>query len=198
MSRAPLMYQVFALVLLSFCIYKKQFIQSDGISITILEEDEGMVKENYIFSTIWSYNRSSECFVYQSTRRSMYVLLLLICGDIEACPGPLNAQLHDFIQLRGIKNFHQNVCGLFTKFHSLEELFDRHENIDILALSATHIVNGQFNDNEDLYKIPGYMLVKSNRKVGKGGGVAIYILRNALSGEEGKILRMIASKACGL
>ena len=97
--------------------------------------------------------------------------MLLICGDIEACPGPLNAQLHDFIELRGMKFFHQNACVLFTKFHGLEELFDWHENIDILALSEAHIVDGQFDDNEILYKITGYMLVKSNWKVGRGGGM---------------------------
>ena len=100
---------------------------------------------------------------------SVFELLLLICCDIEACPGPLNAQLHDFIQLGGMKLFRQNVCGLFTKFYSPEELFDWHENVDILALSETHIVDGQFDDNEDLYKITAYMLVKSNRKVGRGG-----------------------------
>ncbi|CAB4017796.1 Hypothetical predicted protein [Paramuricea clavata] len=138
MSRASLMFQVFALVLLSFCIHKKQLIQSDGISITILEEDEGMVKENYIFRQ------------FGVTIEAVSFL---------------------FINQQG-----ERACGLFTKFHSVEELFDRHENIDILTLSETHIVNGHFDDNEDLYKIPGYiMLVKSTRKVGRGGGVAIYI-----------------------
>ena len=74
-----------------------------------------------------------------------------------------------------MKIFHQNIRGLFGKFECLEELLDRHSSIDILALTETHIIDGQYDDNDNLFKIPGYQFIKRNRKDGKGGGVSMFI-----------------------
>ena len=57
----------------------------------------------------------------------------------------------------------------------MEELLDRHSSIDILALTETHIIDGQYDDNDSLFKIPGYQFIKRNRKDGKGGGVGMFI-----------------------
>ena len=85
------------------------------------------------------------------------MLLLLVCGDIESCPGPFQ-NIDDFMKVKGMKIFHQNIRGLFGKFECLEELFDRHSSIDIRALTETHIIDGQYDDNDSLFKIPGYLL----------------------------------------
>ena len=96
-------------------------------------------------------------------------------GDIETCPGPTQKGLDEFMKSRGMKIFHQNVCGLLDKFHNLEELFYRHRNIDIMTLSETHIIDGDYNDNEPLFAMPGYTFLKRNRHTGKGGGLAMFI-----------------------
>ena len=74
-----------------------------------------------------------------------------------------------------MKIFHRNIRGLFGKFECLEELFDRHSSIDILALTETHIIDGQYDDNDSLFKISGYQFIKRNGKDGKGGGVGMFI-----------------------
>ena len=49
-------------------------------------------------------------------RNSLIFLLLLICGDIELCPGPhVQEGLTNISKLRGIKLVHQNMRGLFSK-----------------------------------------------------------------------------------
>ena len=48
------------------------------------------------------------------------------------------------------------------------------------SLSETHIVDGDFSDNDELFNLPGYTFVKRNRKSGKGGGVAAFV-KNGLN-----------------
>ena len=95
-------------------------------------------------------------------------------GDIETCPGLPEKDFDEFMKSRGMKTLHQNACGLFGKFQNLEELFDRCENIDILTLSETHITDGDYNDNEALFAMPGHAFLRRNRHTGKGGGLAMF------------------------
>ena len=159
---------------LSICVRKKEYVQPDGISITFMKEDIGEMKETFTFSAIWSYKQGKGVPVLPS-RKTMYMVLLLLCGDIQSCPGPLQEQLDRFMKSRGIKMFHHNIRGLLTNFIGLQELFDRHKNIDIMTISETHIIDEQYYDNDNLYKIPGYTFLKWNRKAGRGGGVAMFI-----------------------
>ena len=80
-----------------------------------------------------------------------------------------------FINTRGMKIVHQNVRGLFNNLLGLQEFIERHRAVDILTVSETHIVDDRYDDNEHLYKIPGYVFINRNRKHGLGGGVAMYI-----------------------
>ena len=63
------------------------FIQPDGISKTLLKEDmyEGM--ENWCFSSVFSY-KNSYGFALRWRRKSLFIVLLLVCGDVETQPGP--------------------------------------------------------------------------------------------------------------
>ena len=42
-------------------------------------------------------------------------LLILLCGDIELCPGPRNK--------KGIHIAHQNICGLFSKRDDVADFY---------------------------------------------------------------------------
>ena len=77
-----------------------------------------------------------------------------------------------------MKFAHLNIRGHLNNFTSLHEFLTSHATIDILSLSETHIINHEFNDNDSLYNIPGYKFLKRNRKVGKGGSVAVYLKEN--------------------
>ena len=103
-------------------------------------------------------------------RKSLIFLLLLICGDIELCPGPhVQENLTDISKLRGIKLVHQNIRGLLSKKDILETLFTNEKFI--ITLSETHIASV----NSELFQIPGFKFVQKNRIAGEGGGVAMYL-----------------------
>ena len=103
-------------------------------------------------------------------RKSLIFLLLLMCGDIELCPGP-NAQerVTDISKLRGIKLVHQNIRALLSKKYILETLFPNEKFI--MTLSETHIASV----NSELFQIPGFKFVQKNRIAREGGGVAMYL-----------------------
>ena len=96
-------------------------------------------------------------------RKSLIFLLLLICGDIELCPGPhAQENLTDISKLRGIKLVHQNIRGLLSKKYILETLFTSEKFI--MTLSETHIASV----NSELFQIPGFKFVQKNRIAGEG------------------------------
>ena len=107
--------------------------------------------------------------------------LLLLCGDIESCPGPVYQndnnrnipELNSLLRKRGIKIFHQNVRGLFSNINLVSELLQSFCGIGVLTLSETHIESDV--DHSAVYDIPGYSFVSRPRKAGKGGGVGVYI-----------------------
>lgn len=68
------------------------------------------------------------------------------------------------------------MCGgLLANIDQIAILLHDFKNMDILTLSEVHININTYNDNADLYYIPGYTFIYRNRKKGKGGGVAMYI-----------------------
>ena len=97
-------------------------------------------------------------------RKSLIFLLLLICGDIELCPGPhVQENLTDILKQRGIKFVHQNIRGLLSKKDILEKF--------IITLSKTHIASV----NSKLFQTSWYKFVQKNRVAGESGGVAMYL-----------------------
>ena len=91
-------------------------------------------------------------------RKSLIFLFFLIRRDIELWPGPhVQESLTDVSKLRGIKLFHQNIRGLFSKKDILETLFTNKKFI--ITLSATHIASV----NSELFQIPEFKFVHKNR-----------------------------------
>ena len=58
------------------------FIQPDGISKTLLKEDMYAGMENLCFSSVFSY-KNSRGFALRWRRKSLIIVLLLVCGDVE-------------------------------------------------------------------------------------------------------------------
>ena len=103
-------------------------------------------------------------------RKSLIFLLLLICGDIELCPGlHVQENLTDMSKLRGIKLIHQNISCLLSKKDILETSFTNEKFI--ITLSETYIASV----NSELFQIPGFKFVHKNRIAGEGGKVAMYL-----------------------
>ena len=47
--------------------------------------------------------------------------------------------------------------------------------IDTISLSETDIVDGDKNDDDKLYELPGYRFKKRNQQNANGGDIVIYV-----------------------
>ena len=113
-----------ALIIFAFFVKRSCFVTTDGISIilnSVYVYD--ITEETFINSTLWTYSqyrhfyRGSEPMFLNTRvgkrRRSLLTLLLILCGDIELVPGPVNVSfLFEFCGEHGLKIVHQNIRGL--------------------------------------------------------------------------------------
>ena len=115
---------------------------------------------------MFTWRKESWFIAYESSK----ITLLLICGDIELCPGPqVQENLTDISKLRGIKLVHRNISGLVSKKDILETLFTNEKFI--ITLSETHITSVK----SELFLIPGFQFVHKNRIAEEGEGITMYL-----------------------
>ena len=126
--------------------------------------------ENFICSWLFE-TKAHEKYLYQR-KRNFLCLLLLLCGDIQKCPGSIESNTQDLFNQKGLKVFHQNIRGFFHNIAKLSTFLHTHRKIYIFSLSETHIHN---STPTQLFEIPGYTFINKNRDVGTHGGVAVYI-----------------------
>ena len=162
----------FLLLFLNFYIRRVAFITGNS-DFSLLGNVNGfhVGQETFISSSLWQHRCRIQGF--RNSRNGLLTLLLLMCGDIEKCPGPTRniPELQRLLCQKGMKLLHQNVRGLFSNKIYISELFQSFDGIDVLTLSETHTEQ----DQNDLFEIPGYSFICRSRKSGKGGGVAAYI-----------------------
>ena len=111
-------------------------------------------------------------FAAMAFRRSLMILslkfcflLILLCGDIELCPGPkIN---------KGIQIAHQNVRGLFSKRDDVADFINQN-NVNIFGVTETLLTTTLLSS---FVFVDGYNFERRDR-VGKGGGTAVYIKEN--------------------
>jgi len=165
---------LFVFIFLILCVRKSDFLTTDGFSITIgnfsMDYMENTKQQTFIYSSLFATSKHKHVMLL-SRKNSWYIMLLLLCGDIEKCPGPVNL-LRSMCETRGLKIAHLNIQAISSSFEGICQLLDLNKEIDILTLSETHLTQ---NIPDELYKIPGYNFVRHDRKIGPGGGVAIYI-----------------------
>ena len=124
------------LILVAIVLKSRCFCQTDGISITLLEEDV-YCKENFIYSTLFATN-VHEKYVFHRKRTFLY-LLLLMSGDIEKWPGPTESKIQDLFNQRGVKVFHQNMRALLHDIAKLSTFLHNHKTTHNFSLSGMYI-----------------------------------------------------------
>ena len=130
-----------------------------------------IVFESFLSGILNANNQTKKVFATKLSRFSYLLMLLLLGGDIEICPGLQNT-LSDFCKNRGFKIVHQNVRGILSNHHLLLSFVNKTESkIVVICLSKTHIKDGDICDNSNLYSLPGYLYLQRNRNVGTVGGV---------------------------
>ena len=127
---------IFGMLLVCIQVKQKSFITADVIGTIQNNPDLVINYENFIMSSMWNINRGKFCF--KSTKPSYVCLLLLICGDIEQCPGPPFPELSHLSRNKGIKMLHQNMRGLFNKIPDIQVILYEF-NLHVLTLSEIHI-----------------------------------------------------------
>ena len=112
----------FLLLLVFICcikVNKPRYLTLDGISIKFnINGSFDAVTESYTSSSLFLFKSSREFLCFGCRKQSSLIFLLLLCGDIEPCPGPSSVTV--FLKQRGIKFVHQNICGLLNKIPQLE------------------------------------------------------------------------------
>ena len=79
-----------AIVLISLWIKKKCYISSDFLDLNSNIMNVVEQNENFFTSTLWIHDKK---FRYKSGSSYLYFdILLLLCGDIEQCPGPIDVR----------------------------------------------------------------------------------------------------------
>ena len=130
-----------------------------------------IVFESFLSGILNANNQTKKFFATKLSRFSYLLMLLLLGGDIEICPGLQNT-LSDFCKNKGFKIVHQNVRGILSNHHLLLSFVNKTESkIVVICLSKTHIKDGDICDNSNLYSLPGYLYLQRNRNVGTVGGV---------------------------
>ena len=111
---------------ITFSVKQKSFVSCDTIGLSIVgSEIEG--RNNFYMSSLWIFYKGKHTnFRLRYSKNGICCLLLLLCGDIHPCPGPVQPELETISKLRGVKILHQNVRNLFTNLiHISKSIFLR-------------------------------------------------------------------------
>ena len=155
-------------IFVNFITKKAYYTSPDGISITFHRCDLYDGLDSFVLST---FHRIKLKYV-TTTKKSVCLLLLLLCGHIESKSGPTNnSEFKALISKRGITFCHQNITGLYGKIDEVQEILLSYK-IEIFSLSKTSISKSFHNA---FFDIRGYSVIRRDQKSGQGGGVGLYI-----------------------
>ena len=159
------------LMLCSFCVTKVFYSETDGISISITGATNKL--ENISLLPILSASSRNGLKV-NFRRKSLLCLLLLLCGDIESCPGPETSYTKsNFLTRKGFTVLHQNIRGLPGKKVIISDILLNNTKAEIFFLSETFISPDDVFDPT----IRGFDFESKSRsnRDASGGGVGAYI-----------------------
>ena len=106
-------------IFVNFITKRAYYTSPDSISITFHRYDLYDGIDSFVLST---FHRIKLKYV-TTTKKSVCLLLLLLCGDIESKSGPTNnSEFKTLISKRGITFCHQNITGLYGKIDEVQEI----------------------------------------------------------------------------
>ena len=155
-----------------FAVKKPSFATASSCCYSFHGEVSVDEVNGFICESVYVYQRNH---VVKFRPKLAIQILLLLCGDIELCPGPERSipELDRLLKQRGMHLFHQNVRGLLRNKDYVLDLLENFKTLHFLALTETHI--NKDVDYGNIFEIPGYDFVSRPRQNGSGGGVGLYI-----------------------
>ena len=117
----------FCLLISIFAVKKASFVSTDVIGLCFgYDNYVNTMNESFIYSSLYNYKKKDYGFILRPHRTSVSTMLLLLCGDIETCPGPIMKCNTCTKTIR--KNQRSQNCSVCnTKFHE-KCLVDKLEN----------------------------------------------------------------------
>ena len=107
-------------IFVTFVTKKAYYTSPDGISITFHRCDLYDGIDSFVLSTL----RRIKLKYVTITKKSVYLLLLLLCGDNESQPGPTNnSEFKALISKKGIKFCRQNIRGFMEKLTKFKKFY---------------------------------------------------------------------------
>ena len=120
-------------IFVTFITKKSYYTSPHGISITFHRCNLYDGLDSFVLLT---FHRIKFKYV-ATTMKSICLLLLLLCGDIESQTGPTNnSEFKTLISKKGIKSCHQNIRVLYGKIDEVREILLSY-NFDIFTLLET-------------------------------------------------------------
>ena len=133
-----------------------------------------IVKERFLSAILNANGRTKKVFTTTLLRFSYLLMLLLLGGDFEICPGP-QTRYQTFARA-GFKIVHQNARDILSNNYLLEQFVNKTESkIDVICVFETHIKEGDICENSSQYSLRGYVFLQQNRNFGTCGGVGIFL-----------------------
>ena len=106
-------------IFVNFITKKAYYASPDGISATFHRCDLYDALDSFILLT---FHRTKLKYV-TTTKKSVCLLLLLLCGDSESQPDPTNdSEFKTLILKKGINFCHQNIGGLYEKIDEVRDI----------------------------------------------------------------------------
>eukprot|EP00794_Sanderia_malayensis_P021046 gene21046-23100_t len=83
------------ILIVNFHVKKLAFVSSDSIGLSIDGSSIVNERETFIMSTLWEARSGKFTFRIRSSSPAFIGLILLLCGDIEICPGPVSERRYN-------------------------------------------------------------------------------------------------------
>ena len=152
----------FLLFIILICSIKRKCFSTDDVEIG----ESFMGRKNFYYSSSLATKRKCDFSNFS------FGILMMLAGDIELNPGPsIHHDINEHCSTKGLKMFHLNIRSIYGKFDEIRDILLSCNKIDIFGLTETILAD---NDTAN-YEVPGFTLIKRNRKSGPGGGVCVYV-----------------------
>ena len=148
------------------------YSESDGVSISITGATNKLENKS-LLQILSASSRNGLKVIFR--RKSLFCLLLLLCGDIESCPGAETSytNISNFLTSKGFTVLHQNIRGLHGEKGIMPDILFSNTRIDIFFLPETFISSDYVFEPTNR----GFDFEPKSRSNGdaSGGGVGAYI-----------------------
>ena len=167
--------------------YDKELNSFDGNSKELFDLNFVSISGKINKRNITDIMRNKAISQLQIKNKSFFKHLLLLSGDIEVNPGPVqfspDAQngipstqakngldKFEMLNKRGLHFLHVNINSVLPKLEEIRYIA-RSVNLSVIGLSESKLDNS-VNDNE--ISIPGYDIMRKDRSRNGGGGIGLY------------------------